>query len=256
MTPLQYGEPQRQLFGFHHPAVGQPRRTAVLICSSWGLEHMRAYRGLRGLAQRLAAAGFETLRFDYSGTGDSGGHGLDARLEHWLADIRESAQELRDISGADEVAVIGVRFGALLTEAARLRLAFRARLFVHWDAPDSGLGYIALMQKLQEEADRAKRWRRHRDMQLPSTDPLELCFHAWPQALANEVATLTAPLPLEGRSLWYQSSDQPLAAGVPAGAVLSSRDVAHWSDIRWVYSPWNPAAASARLVEHLAKVLP
>lgn len=255
MTPLQFGDRQRLLFGFHHPALGASRRTAVLICNSWGMEHLRAYRGLRGLAQRLAGAGFETLRFDYSGTGDSQGHSLDARLEHWLSDILVAAQELRDISGSDDIAVIGLRFGGLLCEAARQRLGLRARLFIHWDVPNSGQSYIELMRNLADGTDAAKRWRRHRDMQLPPPDSNELFGQAWPQALAEAVATLTAPLPNDN-NLWYVSSDEHAPDNAPATAVISSPDAAHWSDIGWVYSPWNPAVPAARLVEHLATVLP
>lgn len=255
MTPLQFGDPQRLLFGFHHPAPGLPRRTGVLICSSWGLEHMRAYRGLRGLATRLAGAGFETLRFDYSGTGDSGGHSMDARLEHWLSDIQAAAQELRDTSAVDEIAIISLRFGALLTDAARRQLGLKAKLFIHWDAAESGPDYITRMQRLQADSDTAKRWRRQRSMQLPAPDPHELCGHAWPAPLAAAVAGLPAA---EARpnTVWFQSSDQPAPAAAPTAAVLASPDAAHWSDIRWAYSPWNPAAAAGRLVQHLAGVLP
>ena len=44
-----------------------------MLCYPWGSEYIYAHRSLRLLAQRRAAAGIHTLRFDYFGTGDSDG---------------------------------------------------------------------------------------------------------------------------------------------------------------------------------------
>lgn len=255
MNPLQFGDAERLLFGFHHPAVGASRRTGVLVCSSWGPEHMRSYRGVRAIAQRLAAAGFETLRFDYSGTGDSKGHSLDARFEHWLDDIALAAQELRDITGQDDIAIVGIRFGALMVEAARLRLKLRSRLNVFWDAPPSGAAFIQQMQQLAEGADGAKRWRRNRDMQLPEPEANELYGHAWPAPLGTAVAALAAPLVNEA-ALWCVSSDEAAPTQASPETVLTAADAGHWHDVKWVNTAWVPVAMANRLAEHLAKVLP
>lgn len=252
MQALHFGDPQRLLFGYHHAATSPVRQTAVLICHSWGLEYMRSYRGLRVLAQRFAAAGYETLRFDYSGTGDSQGHGLDARLEHWLADIATAARELRDISGRQEVAVVGLRLGALLAQAAP---GVDARLHVSWDTPASGASFVSLMRHLATSSDAAKQWRRNRDMRLPPAGPNELYGHAWPTPLAEAIEALPG-LPATLPRLCYISNDHPAPPGVPESAVLGSGEPSHWHDVGWIHTPWVPATAAVRLVEHLAKTLP
>ena len=106
-----FGRSERPLFGVRHGAQGAARDTAVLICPSWGLEALRSQRGLRQLAQALAAQGYEVLRFDYSGTGDSHGDGRQARLEYWLQDLDTAARELRDSSGRDRLCIVGMRIG-------------------------------------------------------------------------------------------------------------------------------------------------
>lgn len=254
MQALQFGSKQRLLFGFHHAAHGAARQTAVLICNSWGLEYMRSYRGVRVLAQKLAAAGFETLRFDYSGTGDSQGHSLDARLEHWLEDLVLAARELRELSGKQDIVVIGLRLGALIAEAARQRPGLNARLLVHWDVPESGKTYIDLMREHSDRSDAAKNWRRDRKAQLPPSDGNELQGHAFPAALAEALRGLQAPQG-EAGNLWFVSSDHPAPLGAAASAVLPSGEAAHWQELDWVNTPWVPAAAAGKLANHLAGVL-
>ncbi len=252
MQALHFGDPKRALFGCHHLASGPARQTAVLLCPAWGQEYMRSYRGLRVLAQRLAAAGFETLRFDYSGTGDSEGHGLDARLEHWLEDIRSAAGELRDISGRQQIAVVGLRLGALLAEATP---GLNASLHISWDAPASGAHFVALIRQLALRADAAKQWRRHRSMQLPAPDTNELYGQAWPPALATAIEALPG-LGGERPRLCYQSSDHDPETAPPGARVLGSQEPANWQDLGWAYTPWVPTAAANRLVQQLQELLP
>lgn len=254
MEPIHFGDSRKPLFGMHHRPTAAARRAAVLLCPSWGMEYMRCYRGQRLLALRLADAGFETLRFDYAGTGDSEGASLDARLDHWLADIHTAAQELRDLSGTDQLVVFGLRFGCLLAEAARQRNGVNASLHVSWDAPANGAEYVALMQKLGAGNDAIKQSRRNRDMQLPPHDANELNAHAWPPALADAVTALPG---LGGgvRRLCISSSDIKTLA--PEGAeMLHTGEASHWHDARWIGTPWVPAASVTQIVEHLKKVLP
>ncbi|MBK7659827.1 MAG: hypothetical protein IPJ28_12035 [Betaproteobacteria bacterium] len=73
VIPLRLGEPPRQLFAMLQPAGGAaPRQHGVLLCNPFGQEAIRAHRLVRVLGDRLAAAGFAVMRFDYYGTGDSG----------------------------------------------------------------------------------------------------------------------------------------------------------------------------------------
>src|SRR4029077_3267920 len=62
------------LFVWHHPPPPSVRRGgAIVLCPPIGYEYMSAYRTVRLLAERLAALGFDALRIDYDGTGNSTG---------------------------------------------------------------------------------------------------------------------------------------------------------------------------------------
>src|SRR3569833_1927150 len=74
--PAPPGEAQPIAFsgcrGWLHPAQGALVRTAgVVIVNTVGRDGRSAYRPLRILAERLARAGFATLRYDQPGQGDS-----------------------------------------------------------------------------------------------------------------------------------------------------------------------------------------
>ena len=83
----------------------------MLLCNPFGEEASRAHRTFRVLATQLERAGYATLRFDYSGTGDSLGESTPPTLDAWLADIGAAAEHLRAASGAQRLAIIGLRLG-------------------------------------------------------------------------------------------------------------------------------------------------
>ncbi|MDE2122022.1 MAG: alpha/beta hydrolase, partial [Betaproteobacteria bacterium] len=88
MTPLRLDPLGRDLFALHQPAAaGARRHHGVLICNPFGQEAIRAHRFLRVLSERLSASGFDVLRFDYFGTGDSAGTEAEADLDTWVRDI-------------------------------------------------------------------------------------------------------------------------------------------------------------------------
>ncbi|MFN7983053.1 MAG: alpha/beta hydrolase [Vicinamibacterales bacterium] len=117
--PLFFGTAGRPLAGWYH-AVGQNLTppTGVVICAPFGYEMMCAYRACRHLAERLAANGAPTIRFDYDGTGDSAGSDHDpARVAAWIDSIGLAIDELKTRSGVTDVVLFGLRFGALLSAA-------------------------------------------------------------------------------------------------------------------------------------------
>ena len=112
MTPLVF----EGCFGWLHPAGG---RRGVVLCGPYGNEALTTHRAWRGFAERLAAAGLPTLRFDYPGTGNSAGGEEDpGRLPAWIAGIHAAVATLRAGAGVEEVALVGLRLGALLAAAA------------------------------------------------------------------------------------------------------------------------------------------
>ena len=96
MTPFYFGDRRRRLFGIYEPAVLKSvGKRAAVLCYPWGAEYVHAHRTMRQLAVRLSAAGIDTLRFDFFGTGDSAGEMVDADLAGWETDIELAIEELR-----------------------------------------------------------------------------------------------------------------------------------------------------------------
>ena len=100
------------LAGYFHPAAGD---TAILLLSPWGYEELCSRKSYRMLGEKLAAAGYPCLRFDYPATANS--HGDSADLEDksaWRNSVRRALAELRRLAAPHRVVVIGQGIGASL----------------------------------------------------------------------------------------------------------------------------------------------
>jgi pimeloyl-ACP methyl ester carboxylesterase len=107
-------------FGWLHPAAGS---MGVVLCNPFGYDALCTHDGWRKLAERLAASGLPTLRFDYPGTGDAAGTEEDpGRVEAWLASVESAVQHLRAWTGVTRVALVGLRLGATIAALAAQRL--------------------------------------------------------------------------------------------------------------------------------------
>lgn len=142
MNPFFFGPSERPLFGvFSQTRNGSISPDAVLLCYPILGEYLRAHRAFRQLNNLLVRAGSSVLRFDYSCTGDSWGRGEDARLDTWVEDVEWGIDELRDMSGAKRVCIVGLRFGGTIAA-----LASRGREDVHrlvlWDPIVSGARFV------------------------------------------------------------------------------------------------------------------
>lgn len=133
----------RSLLGAFHPA---PRLraggAAVLLCNPFGEEAARVHRAFRVLAGRLQDEGYASLRFDYSGTGDSSGETLDCTVESWLEDMEAAIEELRRQSGNSRIVLVGLRFGATLAALCAQREHLRIAQLVLWDPVVRGDQYL------------------------------------------------------------------------------------------------------------------
>jgi alpha-beta hydrolase superfamily lysophospholipase len=133
----------RSLLGTLHSSPRlRARSAAVLLCNPFGEEASRAHRTYRVLATQLEQAGYATLRFDYSGTGDSSGDDHDATIDLWLADIMAAADQLRADSRASRLVVVGLRLGATLAGLATSRGALRPRHLILCDPIVDGRAYL------------------------------------------------------------------------------------------------------------------
>jgi pimeloyl-ACP methyl ester carboxylesterase len=143
MSPFYFGTTERRLFGIYEAARGSAAKGAAVLCYPWGSEYVHAHRSLRQLSSMLNAAGIHTLRFDYHGTGDSAGDMTDVRLMDWEADIQTAMTELRDITNATQVALVGLRLGGALAAKVASRTDVKVSSLVLWDPVLDGEEYIS-----------------------------------------------------------------------------------------------------------------
>lgn len=139
--PTWFGPESAPLFGVvHSPAAGHVRG-GIVICPPLGKEHIDTYGGLKLLAQELSAAGFVVLRFDYLGTGDSArDQGADSALDDYRSSIEQAVRYLRD-GGAADIALVGLRMGALLAASVAPAVS-GLRSIVLWDPVLDGRRYL------------------------------------------------------------------------------------------------------------------
>jgi alpha-beta hydrolase superfamily lysophospholipase len=125
------------------------------LCPALGYEYMSSYRALRQLAYRLAGLGFDVLRIDYDGTGNSAGGAADpGRVAAWILSISRAIVEARRLAGTQHVALVGVRAGALLALQAAASGGV-ARL-VLWSPFQSGRAFVrelTALSRLSHEDD-------------------------------------------------------------------------------------------------------
>jgi pimeloyl-ACP methyl ester carboxylesterase len=143
MNLLSLGTADRSVFAIHEPAAkdaGRPR--AAVICNPWGEEYLYAHRSLRQLALRLARIGFQTVRFDYFGTGDSGGDESQTDLAGMESDVRSAIEAARDIAGAAKVVLVGLRVGANIAARVASEQPADVESIVLWDPILSGEEYV------------------------------------------------------------------------------------------------------------------
>lgn len=113
---------------------------------------MRSHRAMRQLATLLAKKGFHVLRFDYRGTGDSFGDLENTSVEHWIADISTTANELLHTANVRTLNAVGLRLGALLAYTAN-RNGLKINKLTLWDPVISGSVYDQeLISEMENES--------------------------------------------------------------------------------------------------------
>jgi pimeloyl-ACP methyl ester carboxylesterase len=132
--------------GWFHRAEGPRRNVAVVMCRPLGYEALCSYRTYTQLAHTLAQSGFDVVRFDYHGMGDSDGVDTDPdRVGAWLATTSAAIAEARRLSGASDIALFGMRFGATLAIEAAVREGGVASLML-WAPCASGRAFAREMR--------------------------------------------------------------------------------------------------------------
>lgn len=114
MALLHFGPDDARLLGVRYEPGAARRGTCVVMCGPFGHEHTESLRAMRLLSGHMARKGFDVLRFDYRGTGDSAGEGDEATVDDWCEDTERAIAEAKRLSGATRVALVGVRLGAAI----------------------------------------------------------------------------------------------------------------------------------------------
>lgn len=118
----------------HHHARGQSRG-GVVLCGSISSDREGCLRTMVDMARALAASGFDVVRFDYRGIGESTGRFEDYSFSDWRRDIEVCIGLLRERLSGRPIALWGVRAGALLvSEAFRDELGDAAMFCAPTDA--------------------------------------------------------------------------------------------------------------------------
>ncbi|MET0795517.1 MAG: alpha/beta fold hydrolase [Polyangiaceae bacterium] len=176
MKPLFFGEAERRLYGVYHPPA-KGSRHAVLLCYPGMQEYNAAHWMFRRLATSLAREGHHVLRFDYFGTGDSDGESDATTPESAVADVHTAFRELRDLSRAREVSLVGLRFGAACAAMACAN-GVSARQLLLWEPVIHGTDYVRELETLDERRNlvllHADRTRGRRDELLGFPFPAQI----------------------------------------------------------------------------------
>ncbi len=139
----------RQLYTvLQTPTVEKNNGIGLLIVPSLSNEQRRSQRPFRLLMQNLAKQGYTTLRFDWTGTGNSSGTGSDIHsLDQWSTDIRDAMHRLSE--NCSEVNVVAVRAGALITANTDLSPQLVKQRY-YWDPVTSGHQWLQEVTQLQK----------------------------------------------------------------------------------------------------------
>lgn len=242
MQPFYFGTSQEQLFGVYHAPEGRAvRNGAVLLCHPLGHEYLRAHRAFRNLAATLASQGFHVLRFDYFGTGDSSGDAEQTTVARCLADLADAIQELKDISGASKVSLVGLRLGATFAAFASVNRRDIDRI-VLWDPVSDGKAYVNDLLTLHRSwlEDRlgpsaAAECRDRELIGLPLTDTIRRELEAaklapLPALGASRVYLIVSEAHMRYRPLYVdlQASKIPLVCHViPGGGEWENGELVH-----------------------------
>ena len=147
--PFYFGRSSRPLFGWYHRPVA-PGGRAVVLCNPLGLDGTRAHWSYRHLAERLVGAGFDVLRFDWHGTGDSSGDGSEPdQVATWLDDLGQAIEELKRRAGVARLHLVGLRAGATLAaHVAAARDDIDSTVL--WMPAMTGAAWVSEMTKLHK----------------------------------------------------------------------------------------------------------
>lgn len=206
MISFRFGTSGQQLFGVFHPAQGGAVRMGVLLCNPFGQEAVRIHRFYRVLAERLAANGMPTLRFDYFGTGESDGDDLDGHIERWTQDVLRADEALRKRLPCEQVAWLGARLGGTLALHAAQKAPKPPTRLLLWEPITDGQAYLQSLASAHQLATHDPFFPRRATATAAVPAPPHMAMEALGFALSTTlVQQLTRLIPAQAPSLAAQA---------------------------------------------------
>lgn len=115
MIPVQFGPREKAKYGMFHAAIGAGSKgRSVVFCDALFDEAIRAHRALRFASDSMASKRWNSLRFDYYGTGDSAGENDEFSLQQANQDIHDAIVEAKLLGGVANIYLMGLRLGGTL----------------------------------------------------------------------------------------------------------------------------------------------
>lgn len=252
------GPPGDQRLYCHHPAATPRPEGCVLYVPPFAEEMNKARRMSRLQAEALAAAGYEVLRIDLRGCGDSSGDIADTRWQDWVEDVRRAASWLRERVDAP-LWLWGLRAGCLLACATAPALQ-TAPNFLFWQPPASGKPLLQQFLRMKMAAGlldgSAKGVMDSLRQRLLTGESVEVAGYELPAdiALSLEQASLSPPAHAAARAILIELSPQPADEASPA----LQMSVRRWSDagaqVQW-RSACGPAFWQTTEIEDAPELL-
>lgn len=235
-SALYLDSDEGQIYTVKHSAL-RARRGAVLLCGPFGVERERAYLTLVQWARDLAEQGFEVLRFDYRGTGESCGSFEDMTLSQLREDAAFCAAHLSAALHGGALVLQGVRLGALI--AAELFASGLGDGLLLWAPPASAeallrdnLRHNLVAQRMADPAAPPK-VREQWIAALEGGECIDVDGYSWTPALWSEAKRHALLLPPTSETRPWRVMETPCTLGAAGDSRPSSRTETVDADTFW-----------------------
>ena len=251
IEPFYIPSGDESLFAIHYPACRKTDgagRWGAVLCGGEGHEYARAHRNLQQLAIRLAQAGLDVLRFDYSGTGNSSGNPAEVETGDWIRDARAACEALASRGSLEKIAIIGIRLGGTIAAWCDSPRIHRRIL---WDPVVDGNRYLALLESFHQRALRGGWYYQRR-----RSSRIDQLFGIPCSVAKRESRTrLRLPVPAEDlRDAWWVVTSRGYLQREPALAAFplcQTEDEIAWHDPRFTESAFSSPQAIGAIVQKL-----
>ncbi len=181
------------------------RRGLALVAGGFGGERERGYLTLVHWARRLAAIGFDVLRFDYRGMGESTGAFEHMTLSNWREDVIACCRHLRERDDRLPLLMHGMRLGAVLaSEAFNPQFGGNGDALLLWGPPQGGREHLwellrkLMMVEMTARPEAARRTREEYVAQIEAGEALNVDGYFWTRKLWDDSS---------GHSLYRSTTD-------------------------------------------------